>query len=322
MTQLNDNSEIQTELSISIQEEINYRRTRAKELVENEKLTMHHNIGKMIKTDLLKNKDRAGYGDALIKTLSQTVDMSARDLYASLQFYEQNLAISATSPKLTWSHIRVILTLENPKEQQRVIKKITTEKMSVRELTTYITDQKTQQISPASTPEKQAEKPIRLGAPYTYRIIKEDAKTKIDLGFGIKILSPKQDLTENSIIESQKTGTRYTFTYTGTQNNPQYTYKAKLVDIIDGDTLRVNLDLGFDIDYTLKLRLKDVYAPELNTPEGRTEKARIETLLKNCKYIALKTYWRDKYKRYLAHVFYKPNTSNLTEILDKGQLLV
>ena len=44
-----------------------------------------------------------------------------------------------------------------------------------------------------------------------------------------------------------------------------YTYKAKLDRVIDGDTIDVNIDLGFDI--SVKKRVRFVW---INTPESRT----------------------------------------------------
>ena len=44
-----------------------------------------------------------------------------------------------------------------------------------------------------------------------------------------------------------------------------YQYRAKVVHIVDGDTIDVQLDLGFDITYKARIRFQGV-----NTPESRT----------------------------------------------------
>jgi micrococcal nuclease len=44
-----------------------------------------------------------------------------------------------------------------------------------------------------------------------------------------------------------------------------YTYKAKLDRVIDGDTIDVNIDLGFDISVHKRVRLAGI-----DTPESRT----------------------------------------------------
>ena len=48
-----------------------------------------------------------------------------------------------------------------------------------------------------------------------------------------------------------------------------YLYDAVVVDVHDGDTLTVNLDLGFRVWQRTKIRLHGINAPELKTPEGK-----------------------------------------------------
>lgn len=46
-----------------------------------------------------------------------------------------------------------------------------------------------------------------------------------------------------------------------------YTYRTRfqVQEVHDGDTLWVDIDLGFNISRKIKLRLKDVWCPELST---------------------------------------------------------
>jgi len=44
-----------------------------------------------------------------------------------------------------------------------------------------------------------------------------------------------------------------------------YTYKAKLKRVVDGDTIDVYIDLGFDIHYFSRVRLAGINAPESRT---------------------------------------------------------
>lgn len=45
-----------------------------------------------------------------------------------------------------------------------------------------------------------------------------------------------------------------------------YNYKAKVVKVVDGDTVDVVMELGFDISYSARVRLLGI-----NTPESRTK---------------------------------------------------
>lgn len=58
-----------------------------------------------------------------------------------------------------------------------------------------------------------------------------------------------------------------------------YHYAAKLIRVIDGDTIAVELDLGFDTFNKIKIRMKGINAPELSTPAGIEAKAFLEKLL-------------------------------------------
>lgn len=47
-----------------------------------------------------------------------------------------------------------------------------------------------------------------------------------------------------------------------------WTYRAALIQVIDGDTLRLDIDLGFHVHTQQDIRLLAVSAPELNQPGG------------------------------------------------------
>lgn len=47
-----------------------------------------------------------------------------------------------------------------------------------------------------------------------------------------------------------------------------YTYEAVVARIVDGDTIVVNVDLGFDVSHKTYVRLARINAPEMSTTEG------------------------------------------------------
>lgn len=51
-----------------------------------------------------------------------------------------------------------------------------------------------------------------------------------------------------------------------------YTYKAKLDRVVDGDTIDVNIDLGFDISVHKRVRLAGINAPESRTKDLEEKK--------------------------------------------------
>lgn len=87
-----------------------------------------------------------------------------------------------------------------------------------------------------------------------------------------------------------------------------FTYKAAVEKVIDGDTLLVSLDFGCPMSVSWKLRLRGIDCPEIDTEEGKRAKRFVESRLKGCDFIIVKTYKdrTDKFDRYLADVFYAP----------------
>ncbi len=83
-----------------------------------------------------------------------------------------------------------------------------------------------------------------------------------------------------------------------------YLYKAKILEVIDGDTLILNIDLGFQVWKEQRVRLAQINCPEKFTKAGqkafnflRQKATTLDTILIQTKKI-------DIYGRYLAHIFY------------------
>ena len=89
-------------------------------------------------------------------------------------------------------------------------------------------------------------------------------------------------------------------------------YKAKVVNVVDGDTLDLRTDLGFRITFLQRYRLYGVDTPELNDPDpavrARAMQAKdfVEVLVKG-KEVMVNTHMdrRDKYGRWLAVVYWR-----------------
>ena len=86
-----------------------------------------------------------------------------------------------------------------------------------------------------------------------------------------------------------------------------YEYKAKVVKVYDGDTITVDMDLGFKIRFTESLRLLRINTPEVRGEEreqGLISRDRLRELILD-KVIIIKTYKdkKGKYGRYLADIY-------------------
>lgn len=98
-----------------------------------------------------------------------------------------------------------------------------------------------------------------------------------------------------------------------------YTYEAQFLRVLDGDTIKVNISLGFNMwVHDKSIRLLEVYAPETHTKDakekanGEKVKAFVESKLNSDAQIIIQTFKpdsQDLYGRYLAVVWV--NGSNL-----------
>lgn len=65
-------------------------------------------------------------------------------------------------------------------------------------------------------------------------------------------------------------------------NTVNYTYYARLIRVIDGDTAEFNIDLGFHVHFHATVRFKGYNAPEIKGPDrvkAESAKVELETLL-------------------------------------------
>jgi len=104
-----------------------------------------------------------------------------------------------------------------------------------------------------------------------------------------------------------------------------YEYKARVVKVIDGDTLDLEIDLGFHVKHELRLRLNHLDAPEMRFEAGRKAKEYVISWLTTCPWengVALVTVKTDrdkteKYGRYLGVVYaYGPVAEGLPSLND------
>lgn len=100
-----------------------------------------------------------------------------------------------------------------------------------------------------------------------------------------------------------------------------YTYAARPVKVIDGDTIKVDVKLGETLATSKKLRLRWINTPEVETPEGKKAKEFVQKRLKNCPWIVIKTYSTDIYDRYLVDIFYLEGCGDPAKVVLEGNLL-
>lgn len=106
-----------------------------------------------------------------------------------------------------------------------------------------------------------------------------------------------------------------------------YEYRVKKIyKIVDGDTIDVDIDLGFNVSFFQRVRLAGIDTPESRTKDahekklGLEVKERLTDLLKDAKKIVIKTEKPDskeKYGRILGWLFIDDGKLSVNEILIK-----
>ncbi len=103
-----------------------------------------------------------------------------------------------------------------------------------------------------------------------------------------------------------------------------YEYKSRVVDVIDGDTIDVVIDLGFDIFTNKRVRLSGIDCPESRTTDvrekklGTEAKEHLKCLLGNTGNVILKVVPSDtfeKYGRVLGQVYAESSTISVNDLL-------
>ncbi|MBU1864174.1 MAG: thermonuclease family protein [Candidatus Omnitrophica bacterium] len=100
-----------------------------------------------------------------------------------------------------------------------------------------------------------------------------------------------------------------------------FLYKAAIERVVDGDTIILNIDLGFDVWRRQRIRLRGIDTPELDTPEG---KQAMEFVLKELRQVArvcIRTYKVDIYGRYVCDLFYLLGVNDKGRIFREGKFL-
>ena len=102
-----------------------------------------------------------------------------------------------------------------------------------------------------------------------------------------------------------------------------YIYRIKQITrVIDGDTVDADIDLGFDISLTKRIRLAGIDTPESRTSDANEKKYGLEAkewlkhALQDGKNILIKTELPDsteKYGRIIGHLFVNDQESSLND---------
>ena len=135
---------VRKSLISDIQSFIAQARDKAVRNVNHERVLMYWKIGKVICEEEQEGKDRAEYGEFLIKSISQELQpqfgsgFSARQLERCRQFYRTFPITSALRTQFSWTHYRALIRIENQDKREFYIAETEKNNWSTRQLESQI----------------------------------------------------------------------------------------------------------------------------------------------------------------------------------------
>lgn len=106
-----------------------------------------------------------------------------------------------------------------------------------------------------------------------------------------------------------------------------YKYKAKVVRVVDGDTIDLIIDLGFDTFRKERFRLYGINAPESRTRDleekkkGKAATVYLKNLVKHLKYVETIKDKKGKYGRFLINLYYKDDRCINDIMVERGHAI-
>ncbi len=310
--------------------------------IEAERVATYWKTGHLIQTHILKHQDRGEYGAEVTRRLANDLHVDLRILQRCIQFakFYPRMPNVVAPPHFTWTHYTKLLTVTDEKKRTFFEKAALKNNWSSDELALRIQDETSRDhhSEPRDTSHKIRDTlltPLR-GELYTYQLVERptlgEAESSlpaagrgllVDLGFGTfhnvdaRLLA---QFSKGDIVESRPPAGRarpkddaYKFYKAGRTPKDLYTYAAYVEKVIDADTIKVRLDLGFNVWSRQILRLRDLNAPEMDTKEGQEAKAFIQSHVKESSLIIVRSSRSDKYDRYLADVFVPKSSTGFLE---------
>lgn len=296
------------------------------------KVNTYWKIGKLIRQHVLLNKDRAEYGKKVVRRLAGDLEVGERLLYRCIQFAQKVPNLSTwtnlgNGRTLTWSQIRTLMTIPDEKDRLALTRRAERFDWDTRKLEEVVKTEKEdrEKAEEAKYVKMEFPRPTKnkgnlltphKGALHNYRVISVKGASgveelKLDLGFRFRkrlsLFKAPATLKAGDIVESLPSGRAYRLKKAAAKTERDlFTYEARVLRVVDADTLYVEIDLGFGDSVEDYLRLRGIDAPEIETKAGKIARAFVVSELKDVPTITLRSSTSDRWDRYLADVFYMP----------------
>jgi len=300
--------------------------------ITRKKVEMAWNIGRKIEQHLQENKEleKTNYGKNLLTKLESDVGIAESVLYKMRSFYRTYPKIPRDDEKLNWTHYSILSGIKKEDDRKFLEDLTKKENLDAESLRKKIRERKTPTVPKITKLKKLV---ARRGKLFNYTLVQPAgvSGTCLDCGFGVfkkfdKRLFPRLKSSVKSsvkVIETVKNDKSYALKKSPTDPRKLNAYKAYLSRVVDGDTVHVILDLGFEIFHEEILRLRAINAAESGTEQGEKATRALKRILKNVPFLIVKTSGKDQHGRYVADVFLAGEEREMSEqeVADEGAFL-
>lgn len=272
--------------------------------VELARLRTYWETGRLINAHVLHHRGRADYGAQVLVRLADELNTAKTTLYQCTLFARQ-FPIFRARGKLGWAHYRVLLAVPDPREREALITQALEHAWTSRQLELHVYSQPTttQSAELNHTAPPKLLTP-RRGTPDIFRIVKRDDTLAVDLGFKLYVElhdAEADEIGAGGFVRFDARGR--VVAADGASKGDLFTYAATVRRVVDGDTLEIEVKLPRGFVHVMKLRLRGIDCPEMDTAAGKAAKRYVEALLADSRDATIYTTKPDKYDRYLADVF-------------------
>lgn len=295
------------------------------EILARQKVQTAWQIGRLIADHLGQNTQK-DYSKEFFTRLESDVKITKSVLYKMHSFYKTYPELPGQDAKLNWSHYRILSGIKEERRRQYLEDLTRDNDWSSHELRDKVKKTKIFEISEKAKENRENHVPKLIrpkrGKLFCYALVENEklGQTQIDLGF--KIFRSFEGLknSSNKIIQTAKRDKNYTFRETSLEARQINVYKGYVTRIVDGDTIRVLLDLGFETYHEEILRLRGINAPEMKSEAGQSSARALKRILDDLPFVIIKTTAKDVYGRYVADVFLSDakNEFPAQEVADEG----
>ncbi|MBN2716983.1 MAG: thermonuclease family protein [Deltaproteobacteria bacterium] len=252
----------------------------------------------------------ARYGDNVVGQLSQAFKARfgkgfGRSLLFCMRQFAEEIPKENISPTLAFSHYRLLLGVGDIALREKLALSAAEAQLSVEALRVL--------INQSATPEaeirhgKEFLLSPRLGRTGLVKVEKDPLGAQVwlvNLGFNIRrsgLLKRTDALSDGDIVELGRVGKLKKLNCKKTE---RYTYDARVLKVVDGDTLALRISLADSTLVDERIRLRGVDAKERLSKAGEAATAFVRRRLPTGTTVRLHTFTDDRYGRYVGDIFY------------------